>query len=76
MSAQHTLIAAPFASDVTLDSEHARRVMSFPRSEVRVESMAQRDAGNRDTRLGALLNDLDFEGFGVGTALWLHELPA
>jgi hypothetical protein len=43
--------------------------------EVRVEAMAQRDADNRSTGLGALLNDLDFEGFGVGTALWLHEIP-
>lgn len=43
--------------------------------EVRVEVVAQRDAGNRGARFGALLNDSSFEGFGVGTALWLHERP-
>jgi len=36
--------------------------------EVRVEVVAQRDAGNRGARFGALLNDSSFEGFGVGTA--------
>jgi len=44
--------------------------------EVRVEAVAQRDAGNRSPGLGAFLNDLGLEGFGVGTALWLHEIPA
>ena len=44
--------------------------------EVRVEAVAQRNAGNRGPGLGALLNDLGLEGFGVGTALWLHERPA
>lgn len=28
------------------------------------------------TVLGTLLNDLGLEGFGIGTACWLHELPA
>ena len=41
-----------------------------------VEAMAERDAGNRSTGLGTLLNDLGLEGLGVGTALWLHEIPA
>ena len=41
--------------------------------EVCVEAMAERDAGNRSAGLGAFVNDLGFEGFGVGTALWLHE---
>ncbi len=44
--------------------------------EVRVETVAQRNAGNRGSGLGALLNDLGFEGLGVGTALWRHERPA
>lgn len=44
--------------------------------EVCVEAMAERDAGNRSAWLGALLNDLGFEGFGIGTACWLHEIPA
>lgn len=44
--------------------------------EVRVEAVTQRDAGNRSAGLGTLLNDLGLEGFGVGTALWLHEIPA
>ena len=44
--------------------------------EVCVEAMAERDAGNRSTGLGTLLNDLGFEGFGIGTACWPHEIPA
>ena len=44
--------------------------------EIRVEAMVQRDAGNQGTGLGALLNNLDFEGYEVGTTLWLHEIPA
>ena len=44
--------------------------------EVCVEAMAECDAGNRSAGLGTLLNDLGFEGLGVGTALWLHEIPA
>ena len=44
--------------------------------EVRVEAVAQRNAGNRGPGLGTLLNDLGLEGFGVRTALWLHERPA
>ncbi len=44
--------------------------------EVCVEAMAERDAGNRSAGLGTLLNDLGLEGLGVGTALWLHEIPA
>lgn len=44
--------------------------------EVCVEAAAQRNAGNRGPGLGALLNNLGLEGFGVGTALWLHERPA
>lgn len=44
--------------------------------EVCIEVMAECDAGNRSTGLGTLLNDLGLEGFGIGTACWLHELPA
>ena len=44
--------------------------------EVRVEAMTEGDAGNRSAGLGALLNDSGLEGFGVGTASWLHEIPA
>ena len=44
--------------------------------EVCVEAVAQRNAGNRGPGLGALLNNLGLEGFGVGTALWLHERPS
>lgn len=43
--------------------------------EVRVEAMAQRDAGNRGTVLGALLNDLDFEGIGVGRRCGRMKYP-
>lgn len=39
-----------------------------------VAAVAQCDAGNRSARLRALLDDLDFEGLGVGTTLWLHEI--
>lgn len=45
-------------------------------NEVCVEAMAECDAGNRSAWLGALFNDLGFEGLGVGTACWLHEIPA
>ena len=38
--------------------------------------MAERDAGNRSAGLGTLLNDLGFEGFGIVTTSWLHEIPA
>ena len=41
--------------------------------EVRVEAVGQRGIGNRGTGLSTLLNNLGLEGFGVGTALWLHE---
>ena len=44
--------------------------------EVRVEAVVERDAGNRGSGLGALLNDLGLERPGIGTALWLHERPA
>ena len=44
--------------------------------EVCVEAMAERNAGNRSTALGTLLNDLGVEGFGIGTACWPHEIPA
>ena len=44
--------------------------------EVCAEAMAEGDAGNRSARLGTLLNHLGLEGFGVGAALWLHEIPA
>ena len=44
--------------------------------EVRVEAVAQRDIGDRGAGFGALLYDLGFEGFAVGTALWLHEESA
>lgn len=44
--------------------------------EVCVEAMAERDAGNRSAGLGTLLNDLGFEGLGIGTACWLHKIPA
>ena len=53
------------------------RVHSDPfMDEVCVEAVAQRNAGNRGPGLGALLNNLGLEGFGVGTALWLQERPA
>ena len=48
---------------------------NLPVDEVRVEAVAQRDVGNRGSGLGALLNDMRLEGFGIGTALWLHESP-
>ena len=41
-------------------------------NEVRVKAMVLRDASNRSAGLGALLDNLGFEGFGIGTALWLH----
>ena len=41
--------------------------------EVRVETVAQCDIGNRGSGLGTFVNDLGLEGFGVGAALWLHE---
>ena len=44
--------------------------------EVCVEAMAERDASNRSAGLGAFLNDLGLEGLGIGTACWLHEIPA
>lgn len=44
--------------------------------EVRVEAVVERDAGNRGSGLGALLNDLGLERPGIGTALWLHERPS
>lgn len=45
-------------------------------NEVCIEAMAARDAGNRSAGLGAFLNDLSLEGLGIGTACWLHEIPA
>ncbi|MNQ84344.1 hypothetical protein D3C85_994690 [compost metagenome] len=44
--------------------------------EVSVEAMAEGYAGDRGAGLGTLLNDLGLEGFGIGTACWLHEIPA
>jgi hypothetical protein len=44
--------------------------------EVCIEAMAESDAGNRSAGLGTLLNDLGLEGLGIGTACWLHEIPA
>jgi hypothetical protein len=43
---------------------------------VRIKAVIQRDTGNRRAGLGALLDDLGFEGFGVRTTLWLHGKPA
>lgn len=40
--------------------------------EVRVKAVALRDAGNRRAGLSALLDYLGLEGFGIGSALWLH----
>lgn len=45
-------------------------------NEVRVEAMVKGDAGNRGARLGTLLNVLGFERFVIGTACWLHDIPA
>lgn len=44
--------------------------------DVRVDAVAKCDASNRSAGLGALLDDLDFEGLGIGTTIWLHEIPA
>ena len=53
------------------------RVQAYPfMHEVDIEAVAQGDVGDGGAGLGALLNDLGLEGFGVGTALWLHERPA
>lgn len=43
--------------------------------EIRVEAVAQRDAGNRGPGLGASLNGLGLKGLGIGTALWQREYP-
>ena len=40
--------------------------------EVRVKAVVLRDAGNRRAGLSALLDYLGLEGFGIGSALWLH----
>jgi hypothetical protein len=40
--------------------------------EVRVKAVLLRNAGNRSSGLGALLDNLGLEGFELGTALWLH----
>lgn len=40
--------------------------------EVCVKAVLLRDAGNRSAGLGAFLDNLGLEGFGIGTALWLH----
>ena len=40
-----------------------------------VEAMAERDAGNRSTGLGTLLNDLGLEGLGVGTGCGCMKYP-
>jgi len=44
--------------------------------EVCVEVMAECDAGNRSIGPGTLLNNLGFEGLGIGAACWLYEIPA
>lgn len=44
--------------------------------EVCVEAMAEGDASNGNAGLDTLLDDLGLEGFGIGTACWLHEIPA
>lgn len=44
--------------------------------EVRVKAVAECYAGNRGAGLGTILNDLGFEGLGLGAALWLREIPA
>ena len=44
--------------------------------EVRVETMAEGNAGNRSAGLDTLLNDPGLEGFGIRTACRLHEIPA
>jgi hypothetical protein len=41
-------------------------------NEVRVKAMVLRDASNRSAGLGALLDNMGLEGFGIGTAFWLH----
>ena len=44
-----------------------------------INSKSYRQPAFRDYRsagLGALLNDLGLEGLGIGTACWLHEIPA
>ena len=41
-------------------------------NEVCVKAMVLRDASNRSAGLGALLDNMGLEGFGIGTALWLH----
>lgn len=45
-------------------------------NEVRVEAMAEGNAGNRSAGLDTPLNDLGLEGFGIRTACRLHEIPA
>ncbi|GJB81337.1 MULTISPECIES: hypothetical protein [Pseudomonas] len=41
-----------------------------------IEAVAQGDVGDGGAGLGALLNDLSFEGFAVGTALRDHGKSA
>lgn len=41
--------------------------------EVRVKAVVLRNAGNRRAGLSALLDYLGLEGFGIGSALWLHR---
>ena len=49
------------------------RVQAYPfMHEVGVEAVAQGDVGDGGAGLGALLNDLGFKGFAVGTALKVH----
>ncbi|MNN75281.1 hypothetical protein D3C81_1915730 [compost metagenome] len=43
--------------------------------EVGIEVVGQGDIGNRGVRLGALGNDLGFEGLGIGTAFLWHGRP-
>lgn len=44
--------------------------------EVGVEAVAQGDVGDGGAVIRALLNELGFEGFAVGTALRVHEESA
>lgn len=44
--------------------------------EVSVDAVAHRDVRNGGTWFGTLLNNLEFEGFTVGTALRVHEESA
>lgn len=44
--------------------------------EVGIEAVAQSDVCDGGARLGALLDNLGFEGFAVGTALRVHGRSA